>query len=534
MRPQFIAALLLMANFVACRSAPPPVSQPKLALPVFMSEGQQSITLTGSNLSAKSLLVGQNSARIVTSTATSLQIALDQPLSAGDYSISLTNQDGGLFERAAGISVVANDTSDTIVGGSFAAIKPGISEAQLKNAVEPVGFVLERFRPAIIPSSTGVCGQSSVQFNDTQPRASSESLNVLRNALRSLGEDTVWDLNARYAFDQPSVFSRHISQNTSQTSLNAQAASNLNIAVLDSGVSSHPEFNINGGGNILDLQNARNFTTEKNPTDARTLGLDVSDLAIEKSADGNVVSQNRTGHGTAVAAIIAAPAGNYDGFFGQMIGVVPGATITPIKVCTKDGRCDTANVTVGICYAISLKNTPKPVQVLNLSIAGKKPSNMVYQALKEASEAGISVVVSSGNDGKDTNKPTQYPAYYAVDLAGKHQAVLGLIAVGSFGNAKVSDFSSRGPWVTLVAPGEDILSTSITDTNPSYRLFSGTSFAAPQIAGLVALLRDRNPNLSPENIKKSIISLAKPVAGCTKDECGAGLLDVNQVSTAKK
>jgi subtilisin family serine protease len=479
-------------------------------------------------------VVGQQNARIVASTATSLQIALDQPLSAGDYSISLMNQDGGQFERTAGISVVANDTSDTVVGGSFAAIKPGISEAQLKGAVEPAGFVLERFRPAIIPTSIGVCGQSSVQFKDTQTRPSSESLNALRNALRSLGEDTVWDLNAKVDFDHPGLFSREIKQVKLQTAIVQQITSNLNIAVLDSGVSSHPEFNINGSGNILDLQNARNFTTEKNPTDARTLDLDVSDLAIEKSADGNVVSQQRTGHGTAVAAIIAAPAGNYDGFFGQMIGVAPGATITPIKVCTKDAKCDTADVTVGICHAISLKNTPKPVQVLNLSIAGKKPSHMVYQALKEANSAGISVVVSSGNDGKDTSKPTQYPAYYAVDLPGKHQAIPGLIAVGSFGSTKVSDFSSRGPWVTLVAPGEDILSTSVTNTDVGYRLFSGTSFAAPQIAGLVALLRDRNPDLSPENIKKSIINLVKPIAGCAKDECGTGLLDVNQVSMTKK
>jgi subtilisin len=525
MRSWFFVLTIAVVTGMACRgTTPPPAIAPTLDVPVFMAEGQQTLTLTGSNLNPQAITIGQQIVRVLSATANSVQLAIDSPLLVGDYHVNLTNKDGGQFNRDAAITVVALGGEDVVLGGSFAAIRPNTSQSTLENVVQSAGFTVEGFQAPIVPSSTSVCGQSIAQFQDQQGRSSAAALNALRQALAKLGEGVVWDVNARALFDEPSVEGSIPSAAPIHQNTQGQNIQNISVAVLDSGVSDHPEFNSAGGNNIINLQDARNFTIEKNIADSRSLLLDVSDLFTEKTPYGEVVSTQRTGHGTAVAALIAAPAGNFDGTFGQMVGVAPGAGITPIKVCTKDGKCDAVDVTLGICHAVALKKSGRPIEVMNLSIAGKNPANMVYQALQEAAAVNISIVASSGNDGRKPNTPSQFPAYYAVDAPGQHRAITGMIAVGAFGNSTVSDFSSRGPWVTVVAPGENVLSTTITDQGPSYRLFSGTSFAAPQVAGLVTIFRATNPHWSLSQLKQKVIRQAKPVPGCSREACGAGLI----------
>jgi subtilisin family serine protease len=263
----------------------------------------------------------------------------------------------------------------------------------------------------------------------------------------------------------------------------------------------------------------RNFTSES-ASAIPERELDVVDIAENSSG-------LKVGHGTAVAAIIGArdsePNNNFGNTFWQ-VGVLPfdnvsssGAEILPVKVCDKTTKCKGIDVIKGICYAISQKS-----DVINLSLSTQQPSNIVKQAIQAATDAGVVVVASVGNRGT----VPQYPAAYSLELP--------IIAVGSVrydpsGKYKTSSFSVPGAWVSLVAPGETQSASYDAShaTGFGYRSFEGTSFAAPWVSGVAAMLKAINPSATPLEIKNKII------AGATRtnleclplEKCGAGLLN---------
>ncbi|HEY0733472.1 MAG TPA: S8 family serine peptidase [Herpetosiphonaceae bacterium] len=159
-------------------------------------------------------------------------------------------------------------------------------------------------------------------------------------------------------------------------------------------------------------------------------------------------------------------------------------------------------------------------------------------ASKAAHDAGITVVFASGNEGPGQN--TLNPYSVAPWVIG--------VAAGNKDGRTLADFSSRGVpgdsvyHPTITAPGVAIVSTraplsilpvlAITDDIniqptwiPFYTTMSGTSMATPHISGVVALLLEANPNLTPDQIKSLLIETATPMAGYQEFEVGAGYVN---------
>lgn len=167
-------------------------------------------------------------------------------------------------------------------------------------------------------------------------------------------------------------------------------------------------------------------------------------------------------HGTQVAGIIAA---SLDG--NGMVGVAPGVSLYALKVLDGAGFGDLSTILAGIEWAIA-----NHMDVVNMSFGTGMDSQVLRDACDAAANAGIVLVAATGYSSSD---PVSYPAAYA--------SVIGVSATDQ--NDVVTTYSPTGPGVALVAPGESILSTQI---GGGYVTLSGTSQAAPHVAGVAALI----------------------------------------------
>ncbi|HXQ33348.1 MAG TPA: S8 family serine peptidase, partial [Anaerolineales bacterium] len=148
-------------------------------------------------------------------------------------------------------------------------------------------------------------------------------------------------------------------------------------------------------------------------------------------------------------------------------GVAPNAQIMPLRVLNASGVGSYSDVAAAIVYAAD-----HGAQVINLSLGGSNPSSTLENAVNYAISKDVIVVAAAGNNGTEG---ALYPAAYS-----------DVIAVGSVDpNLERSSFSNYGSQVDIWAPGRDILTTK---RDGSYRLVSGTSFAAPYVAGASGLL----------------------------------------------
>ena len=211
---------------------------------------------------------------------------------------------------------------------------------------------------------------------------------------------------------------------------------------------------------------------------------------------------DETGHGTHVAGIIGAEVDNRIG----IAGVAWKSRIMAIRVGSSSyyggvGMRD-SNSAAGIIYAAD-----NGAKVINMSWGSDRLSFVIRDALAYARASGVLLVAAAGNDMKSD---VIYPAGYQSVLA---------VASGNQQNERFyqSNFGSR---VNIVAPGNDILSTHIRD---NYRLLSGTSMAAPHVAGVAALMLSKRPNLTAEEIRQILVSSAQPMPK-SPEFSGAGYL----------
>jgi len=204
--------------------------------------------------------------------------------------------------------------------------------------------------------------------------------------------------------------------------------------------------------------------------------------------DNNPMDLDLYGHGTHIAGSIAAERNDFG-----ITGVAYNAKIMPVRVLDTFGEGELNNVAAGIRYAAD-----NGANVINLSIGNEfYPSNLVNAAIEYANNKGSVVVIAAGNSG--SSQP-DYPARNT-DRWG--------IAAGSIDiNGRMADTSNRAgstPLDYVVAPGVDIYSTT-PDNN--YEIETGTSMAAPHVAGVAALVLSTNPTLTPAQVEYILTTTA--------------------------
>jgi len=191
-----------------------------------------------------------------------------------------------------------------------------------------------------------------------------------------------------------------------------------------------------------------------------------TDLLANVKGGINTINPNKNwnddnGHGSHVAGIVAAIDNNIG-----VIGVGPAIDLYAIKVLNAQGSGYLSDIIEGIQWAIT-----NNIQVINMSLGTASDIQSFHDAVIAAKNAGMVVVAAAGNSGGAVSFPAAYSEAIAVSATDQ--------------NNVIASFSSRGPEVDLAAPGVSIYSTY---KNTGYATLSGTSMAAPHVAGAAALV----------------------------------------------
>lgn len=243
------------------------------------------------------------------------------------------------------------------------------------------------------------------------------------------------------------------------------------VAVIDTGVDmAHPDLAAN-----LDTANAINLVEPGRPVD------------------------DDFGHGTHVAGIIAAIGNNRQG----SVGIAWRTKIMPIRVLGVDGTGDVYDTVLAIEHAVE-----KGASVINMSLGSPDHSDIEADAIQDAINAGVVLVAAAGNEAASGNY-LEYPACYP--------GVISVAAVGP--DRKRAAFSNFNSHVTIAAPGVDIFSTIPSRVNSKetrdaanyigpYGFLSGTSMAAPFVAGAAALVLSQHPEWTSQQVTSRLTSRA--------------------------
>lgn len=247
--------------------------------------------------------------------------------------------------------------------------------------------------------------------------------------------------------------------------------SKVKVGVMDSGILTTPE---------IDVMEHHNFIGE-------------DDEII-------VTYQDYTGHGTSVAGVISA---KLDGE--GVVGVNPNAALYSLRVFDDENKAPLSRIIEAVFWAID-----NGMDVLNMSFSTSVDSEALHYAIQQAYAAGIVMVAAAGNQGG----AVQYPAAYDE-----------VVAVGSVDQQlQRSGFSATDGKLDVVAPGEDILSTSYLW---GYMAVDGTSLSTAHVTGLASLILQQNPALTPGQVKEVLRQTAIPLG----TDCGCGMINTANVYT---
>lgn len=217
-------------------------------------------------------------------------------------------------------------------------------------------------------------------------------------------------------------------------------------------------------------------------------------------------------HGTSVSALIAGVLNNQLGG----VGIAPKVKILPIKVSNEsDGRAYYSDLAECIMYAVD-----NGAKVINLSYGGAD-TEVIHAAAKYARNKGALLVAAAGNSGMDISKWNDWDSFLMVGATDSRN--------------ELAYFSNYGTPIDLVAPGLSIVTADLTtDTDSSpYKSTSGTSFSAPMVSAVAAMVFAINPQLTNQEVQNILIESSDSSIG-GEYEYGAGLLSArNAVERAK-
>ena len=232
------------------------------------------------------------------------------------------------------------------------------------------------------------------------------------------------------------------------------------------------------------------------------IDLDHSDLNVfhEKSFIPEATNADDDhGHGTHLAGIAAAK----DNSFG-IVGIAPGARLWAIKILESSGMGEISTLIKGLDY---INQNSNQVDVAVLSLGCECESGALDIAISNSIKAGITIVVAAGNEGKNarTFTPANNPEVITVSAIADSDGKCGGKGPSTPYGADdtLASFSNFGDVVDIAAPGVEIYSTFKSN---SYTKLTGTSMAAPHVAGAAALYISLHPEASPKDVKNYLMN----------------------------
>lgn len=354
-----------------------------------------------------------------------------------------------------------------------------------------------------------------------------------------------------------------------------QGSNNVVVAVLDTGVRfDHPDLGrVATGGPLLPGYDFVSNTTVANDgggrdDDASDPGDWITQADLASATFRDCPTSGSSWHGTATASLIAATTNNSVG----MAGAAPGVRVVPVRVLGKCFGTD-ADIQAAMLWAAGISqpgvpDNPNPARVINMSLGGGDSCGTYQSVVDQIVARGVVIVAAAGNSA---GGPVGAPA--------NCQGVLGIAALRHAGS-KVG-FSDLGPEIALAAPGGNCVNTApgspclypilaATDSGTqgpagaswtnSYDITVGTSFSAPLVAGVAALMVSRQSSLTVAGVRTVLQSTARPFPStgadngtdptpvaqchasvanveqlqcyCVTGLCGAGMLDAGAALTA--
>jgi len=300
--------------------------------------------------------------------------------------------------------------------------------------------------------------------------------------------------------------------------MDSRGSAAVTVAVLDTGVlTAHPDLspNLVAGYDFID-----------------------NDANANDPGDKGIGGQRSSFHGTHVAGTVAAAVGTASG--GTAVGgtgVAPGVKIMPVRVLGQDGGTS-SEIIAGLCFAAQLNtgdnslcsNVPSgnAADIINLSLGGPTFSPTEQAVYNAVTAKGIIVIAAAGNES--TSAPS-YPAAY--------DNVISVSATNR--NTELASYSNFGNLIDVAAPGGDfasdegILSSWGDDLNGpaelTYGSLQGTSMAAPHVAGVAALMKSVDTDLTHEIFRSQLVTglLSQDIGDAGKDnKFGHGLIDAHK------
>ena len=234
--------------------------------------------------------------------------------------------------------------------------------------------------------------------------------------------------------------------------------------------------------------------------DAKHPSLKNAKLTLYDVVTGGIAGPHM--HGTAITGIIAAS--------GDMVGIAPEAKILAIRAFASEklGMLPQTSATT-LSKAIHLAYE-RGARIFNMSFAGER-NPLVIESIDAVYAQGTVFVAAAGNEGRDA--PPAYPA--------AHDKVIAITATDEAD--EIYDHANRGGYVLAAAPGVNILAPV---TGQGFDYLSGTSFAAAHVTGVIALMMERNPRLTAQDVRRILVDAAHDLGAIGQDsDFGAGLTD---------
>ncbi|MWV41508.1 S8 family serine peptidase [Natrialba sp. INN-245] len=270
-----------------------------------------------------------------------------------------------------------------------------------------------------------------------------------------------------------------------------RSAESITVAVLDTGIDDdHPDLE----GTVVDR-------------------IDLTEAAGSGERD-------EYGHGTHVAGVLA---GSGEASNGRHVGVAPDVDLVDVRVLRAEGDGDADRIASGIEYAVD--DADADVVLLSLDFGGTDEER-IAESIAWAVDSGAVVVASAGNDGEPRTIGTPGTEPQAITVG------------ATDADGTVSTHSSQGPTLEghlkpeLVAPGEEVVGPRAGydgSGDDAYTTRTGTSFAAPTVAGATALALEADPTLSPADVEGWLTSTARPVEDEHAYASGSGELGIDRV-----